>query len=210
MRVDNRLWCGLSITLWAESELCEWAADFLGKRKEVCLSLTGQGAQLACSLLFVLIELHSTQLIPLCPPANTSCPRPQHLIRQLTPPSVVSAGGSAACQMLGWESLLFWQMNVFFFPSLSFVVLHSLEPESDHLANGLYFLSILYRLSLCRRILHLNERFCAVHLSSANQLLMRTSLGLENYIHDDKNFRARITSFQIQMLKQHNIKFKLF
>ena len=72
------------------------------------------------------------------PPSPRS--HPQHLIRQLTPPSVVSAGGSAACQMLGWESLLFWQMNVCFFflsfLSLSlFVVLRRLERDSDHLAN---------------------------------------------------------------------------
>lgn len=64
------VWCGLSITLGARLEVCEWA-DFLRRRKEECLSPAEQGAQLACSVLFVLIELHSTQLIPLCPPTTS-------------------------------------------------------------------------------------------------------------------------------------------
>lgn len=103
------------------------------------VSRARQGAQLLSSPLFVLIELRrSTQLIPPPPPSS-----PQHLIRQLTPPSAVPAGGaggsggrggSVACQMLGWESLLFLAVEcVFFFflpfLPLSFVVGRSLEPR---------------------------------------------------------------------------------
>lgn len=54
------------------------------------VSRARQGAQLLSSPLFVLIELRrSTQLIPPPPPSS-----PQHLIRQLTPPSAVPAGGT--------------------------------------------------------------------------------------------------------------------
>lgn len=106
--------------MWSVSQsgswVCEWAADFLGRRKKECLSPGEQGAQLASFLLFVLIELHSTQLIPQQQPSSPTpplCSHHQHLIRQLTPPSA-GGGGFTACQMLGGESLLFWRMNVFF------------------------------------------------------------------------------------------------
>lgn len=100
-----------------------WMSCGFSQEKKRGVFVPGRaGAQLACSLLFVLIELHSIQLIPLCPPPP-ACSHPQHLIRQLTPPSVVSAGGgSVACQMLGWESLLFWRMNVCFSFSLSLLL----------------------------------------------------------------------------------------
>lgn len=105
------------------------------------------------------------------PPSPRS--HPQHLIRQLTPPSVVSAGGSAACQMLGWESLLFWRMNVCFFFSLSLSFCCPASPRaknSDHLANGDFSFSLLSRLNLCRQLLHLVMSFCVFQPLSASRL----------------------------------------
>lgn len=108
-------------------------------------------------------------------PATTPCPHPQHLIRQLTPPSVVSAGG-AVCSLPDVRmriSFILTDECVVFFLSLSFVVLRSLKPDSDHLANGLYFLSLLYWLNLCRQFLQLNKCFSIFHLLPTNQFYCR-------------------------------------
>lgn len=140
--------------MWSVSQsgswVCEWAADFLGRRKKECLSPGEQGAQLASFLLFVLIELHSTQLIPQQQPSSPTpplCSHHQHLIRQLTPPS---AGGVGSQPARCWEENLFysdgWMCFFFFF---LFVFLHGLERDFDHLANGTSFLSPLHWGNLC-------------------------------------------------------------
>ena len=118
------------------------------------------------------------------PPSPRS--HPQHLIRQLTPPSVVSAGGSAACQMLGWESLLFWQMNVCFFLSfcslsLSLSFCCSASPRARLWPFGkwgFFFFSLLSRLNLCRQLLHTDTSFCVFQSLSASRLYIPLHLNV--------------------------------